>query len=293
MQHAQIRGGTVYSNTARFDTNRPLTEDELRKMAPSIFATTAHESRSERFKPVPTIEILRGLQKEGFEAVGARQSLTRVEGKADYTKHLVRLRRLDNQEKYKVGDTVFEMLLKNANDGTAAFDLLAALWRIRCMNSLVTKIDDVDSVKVYHTGKNVAQDVVEGTYRVVEQSARALAAPQDWSQIKVPLDAAMALAEAAHGLRFADNDGVIKTPIKAEQFLMPRRADDRGDDLWTRFNVIQEHALQGGDEGFGRDANNRRRKVTTRGIRGIDEDVKLNRSLWVLGERMAGLLKAA
>lgn len=39
----------VYApNTARFDhTARSMTEDELRRVAPSIFAIEAHEGRSE------------------------------------------------------------------------------------------------------------------------------------------------------------------------------------------------------------------------------------------------------
>src|SRR5215475_11866198 len=51
-----VRDGSVYGETARFDRARALTEDELRKYAPSVFATTAHDSRSERFQPIPTIE---------------------------------------------------------------------------------------------------------------------------------------------------------------------------------------------------------------------------------------------
>jgi hypothetical protein len=65
---------TVYTNTARFDTARALTEDQMRKIAPSIFATQAHESRSERFQPIPTIEVLRGLMNEGFMPVGVKQA---------------------------------------------------------------------------------------------------------------------------------------------------------------------------------------------------------------------------
>ena len=77
---------SIYTNTARFDTGRALTEDELYTLAPSVFATSAHVSRSERFAPIPTIEIVRGLAKEGFGVVGAKQSLTRVEGKAPFTR---------------------------------------------------------------------------------------------------------------------------------------------------------------------------------------------------------------
>jgi hypothetical protein len=79
---------SIYTNTARFDTSRELTEMEMRKLAPSIFATSAHESRSERFMPIPTIEVLRGLKDEGFVPVGVKQSASRTPGKADFTKHL-------------------------------------------------------------------------------------------------------------------------------------------------------------------------------------------------------------
>ena len=38
----------------------------MRLAAPSIFAAGKHESRSERYAYIPTIDVLRGLQKEGF-----------------------------------------------------------------------------------------------------------------------------------------------------------------------------------------------------------------------------------
>lgn len=290
--HAQIRNGSVYSNTARFDTARALTEDELRHFAPSIFATEAHESRSERFAPIPTIEILRGLQNEGFFPVAVKQSTTRDEGKREFTKHLIRLRRLDNEVAYRVGDTVCEMLLKNANDGTSAYDLMAGLFRIACMNSLVSKTQTLDSIKVHHKG-DVQAKVIEGTYTVLGEAQKALVAPQDWSGVKLSKDSAFALAEAAHVIRFADADGEVTTPIKPEALLRPRRTADTNADLWTGFNVIQENVIKGGLHGVGRDANNRTRRTTTRAVNGIDQDIRLNKALWVLGERMAQILKAA
>jgi hypothetical protein len=46
--------------------NEALTDDQLRAAVPSIFATEAHESRSARFTPIPTIKVLDGLRAEGF-----------------------------------------------------------------------------------------------------------------------------------------------------------------------------------------------------------------------------------
>ena len=139
----------------------------MRKIAPSIFATEAHESRSDRFVPVPTIEVLRGLKKEGFDVVGVKQSNTRDEGKVNFTKHLIRLRRVDG-EKYKVGDTVAEMLLKNANDGTCQYELMAGLFRILCLNSLVAQKAEIESIKVRHSGNHQGYDY-QGYRRYVSE----------------------------------------------------------------------------------------------------------------------------
>lgn len=281
---------SIYAQTARFDTGRALTEDELRQIAPSVFATTAHESRSDRFAPIPTIEVVRGLAREGFEVVGAKQSLTRVPGKADFTKHLLRIRKMDSDASYKVGDTVAEMLLKNANDGTSVYDLFAGLFRISCLNSLVAAIGSIDSVKVRHTGKNIVDNVIEGTFRVVESAKLALAAPAQWSQVKLARDEALAMAESARVIRFGDAEGNVDSPITPEQMLIARRASDsQRDNVWGVFNVLQENVIRGGLSGVTVDANNRRRRMSTRAINGIDQDVRLNKALWVLADRMATL----
>ena len=293
-------GGAVYApRTARFDdTARALSQDEMRRAAPSIFAARPHASRSERFRVIPTIEVLRGLEKEGFFAVGARQSASRDATKTDYTKHMIRLRRLDNAQKYRVGDAVCEIILRNANDGTSAYELMAGLFRIRCLNSLVARIATVNSIKVRHSG-DALEKVVDGTYRVLTQVEAVLAAPQDWSRIALDDDARAALAASAHALRFSDADGKAKTPIKPEQLLTPRRADDRGDDLWTTLNVVQENVIRGGLSArapASTDQHGRWRRgrlVTTRAVNNIDRDVKLNKALWVLGERTARVLGRA
>jgi len=293
-------GGAVYApRAARFDDGaRALSQDEMRRIAPSIFAARPHASRSERFRAIPTIEVLRGLEKEGFFAVGARQSASRDATKTDYTRHMIRLRRLDDARQYRVGDVVCEIILRNANDGTCAYELMAGLFRIRCLNSLVAQIATVESIKVRHSG-DALQKVIDGTYRVLGQADAVLAAPRDWSRIALDYDARAALAASAHLLRFGDAEGKATTPIKPAQLLTPRRADDRADDLWTTLNVIQENVMRGGlsarapasTDPHGR--CRRGRVVTTRAINNIDQDVKLNKALWGLGERMARVLGRA
>ena len=59
----------------------PIGEDALRRMVPSVFAAEAHESRSDKYAYIPTIEVLRGLRQEGFEVYSAIQGKCRLPGK--------------------------------------------------------------------------------------------------------------------------------------------------------------------------------------------------------------------
>jgi len=290
---AQLRSGSIYTQSARFDHQQHfLTEDEIFQLAPSVFATTAHESRSAKFKPIATIDVIRMLDKEGFGVVGAMQSITKTPDRKPFAKHALRLRQ-KGDVKRQVGDTVFETLIKNANDGSGAYDLLSALWRIRCLNSLVAMSTEMSTQRVRHTG-DVAPKVIEGVFSVLKDADRALNAPDQWGQMQLGRDEQMILAEAAHAVRFPVDaeTGNQTTHVKPQQLLMTRRSEDEANDLWTVFNRVQENVIRGGLDNFGRDANNRFRRAHTREVKGIDQNTALNRALWTLGERMAAL-KAA
>lgn len=283
---------SVYAQSARFDNHaRALSEEEMRKIAPSIFATAAHHSRSERFMPIPTIDVLRGLGREGFSVVGAKQCIVRHDDRKDFTKHMLRLRRLEDDAKYRVGDTVFEIVLKNANDGSAAYDLMAGLFKILCMNSLVAQTNQMESLRVRHSG-DVASKVIEGTYTVLDTAQAALEKPVEWSKIQLDLAEQQVFANAAHVARFGDAEGNVDTPIVPSQLLIARRTADQAPNLWNTFNVVQENVIRGGLTAVWRDANNRPRRTTTRHVHGIDQDVKLNRALFTLASEMAKI-KAA
>jgi hypothetical protein len=59
--------------------------------------------------------------------------------------------------------------------------------------------------------------------------------------------------------------------------------DDDKADLWTVFNRIQENAVKGGLRGV----TAKRRRTSTKEVKGIDGNVNLNKALWILSEHIA------
>lgn len=180
-------------------TGEALTDGELKRAVPSIFATEAHESRSARFVPVPTIEVLDGLRKEGFDPFFAQQARTRIAGKAEFTKHMMRLRHrsITNGE-----GEAFEVILVNANDGTSSYQMIPGYFRFVCANGLMVG-DTFNEVKVRHSG-NAISEVIEGAYTVLEDAEEITEQVQSFKAITVSDAERVILAEAAHALRFPD-----------------------------------------------------------------------------------------
>jgi len=139
----------------------------------------------------------------------------------------------------------------------------------------------------------VVRQVVEGSYAVLDDARRALDAAEAWRGVMLSRDEQRAFGEAARVLRFGDAEGNTDAPFTPEQMPAPRRVEDAGDELWRVFNRVQENTIRGGLTAWGRDAQNRPRRVTSREVTGIDGDVRLNRALWTLTERMAELKGAA
>lgn len=290
-------GGVVHATTGE-----PIGNDELRAVVPSLFAREAHESRSARFAPIPTIDVIDGLRHEGFDPFFAQQARTRIEGKAEFTKHMVRLR---HRSLARADGEAFEIILVNANDGTSAYQMLPGFFRFVCANGLFTG-DTFNEVKVRHSG-NAIDEVIEGAYTVLSDAPRVTEQVAEAKGVRLTEQEQRLFAESTHMLRFPDaypvldeNGAVIdpdadvkEAPVSPQRLLQPRRSADAAADLWATFNVVQENTIKGGQPGRITGSNGRRRNARTRSVNSIDQSRALNRAMWNLMEKMAEIKAAA
>ncbi|KQZ34933.1 DUF932 domain-containing protein [Massilia sp. Root1485] len=255
-------------------SQQPLTNEEIASVAPSIFATDKHDSRSERYTYIPTIEVLEKLRSEGFMPFMACQARCRDEGKREHTKHMLRLRHANQI----VSSEANEIILLNSHDGTSSYQMLAGTYRFVCCNGMVCG-DTVNEIRVPHKG-NIVDNVIEGAFRVVDDFERINGQIDGMKSLSLNDGEQLAFAQAALALKY--DPQTEPAPITERQILEPKRREDAGNDLWKTFNRVQERMLKGGVHG----RTTKGRRTTTRAVTGIDQDVRLNRALWVLAEQM-------
>lgn len=264
---------------------KPFTLDQLRRIAPTVFQTEPHSSRSDNYKPVPTIAVLEALRTVGWEPYSVQQSVVRDESKAHFNKHLLRLRQGNAKELVDAtiqrGHHVFvgngpeynELILTNSHDGSSSFELTAGRFRLVCLNGLIMG-KTFGSVRVPHRG-NVEDLVIDGATRIVDHFTEIDTFRAQMAEIELDFPSRLAFGQQALNIRYGDN-----APILPESLIASRRREDCRHDLWTVYNVVQENMIKGGIRGVTQAG----RGMRTRTITGIDQDMSLNKRLWDLAD---------
>jgi hypothetical protein len=269
-------------NSHQISGREALDNEALFRHVPSVFAREAHDSRSERYVYVPTIEIVEGLRREGWFPFFAVQAVPRDGSRHGHAKHMLRLRRDDGIGKPEAA----EVIIVNSHDGTSAYQMFAGMLRFVCTNSMIAG-ERFEEVRVPHKG-GIQDQIIEGVYTVAEDFPRLIDATETMKGTRLSRDEQQVLAEASLVARYGEEE----SPVRPDQIIAPRRCEDVGQNLWQTFNVIQENLIRGGLDGRRQTADGRIRRSRTRPINGIDQNVGLNRALWTLAEGMQRLKTA-
>lgn len=276
-----------------FDTSAHnfLDTYELQSKAPSVFTASAYHKTTDRYKVIPTIGLLDILAKEGFGVTMAMQSRSRAEGKGEHVKHLLRLRHVDAVPVGK-DQTYPEIVLINGSGGDTCVNLLAGLIRFACSNGLIVSDGDFGNCKLRHTG-DVAHNIVEGALEIVKTIPQIAHKVETFQSIELTKSEQNLFCESAAAMRWGRDKetGKIDHPLfGTDQLNNTRRHADSGDSLWNTYNRIQENLMKGGLRGRTyNEETGRSRRSTTRQVKSVDADSKLNRELIAMADQMAKL----
>lgn len=257
---------------------RPLSDEMMKQHIPSAYAAKEHHARSEKYVHIPTHEVLETLRRAGWTPHNAVQARPKTADRYGYAKHMIRLR---HESSYlgKYQPEIAEVVLINSHDGSSAYQLFAGLYRFLCSNGLVAG-DTFTNVRVPHKG-NVLAEIADAVEMVNTEFPRMLQRVEQMKAFVLHKDEQLDFAVRALLARYGEEE----SPLKPSQLLEARRSEPNEGSLWTTYNVVQENMIKGGLLGSKHDKNGRIVRRRSRSIKGINQNVALNRSLWSIAER--------
>lgn len=256
-----------------------LSKQELVRKLPALYTMEGHQKTSDKYQPISTAMILETLEDEGFYPTYAIQAKTRCEEKKAYSKHLIRFRRASDLSRFD--NVAPEIVLVNSHDGLSSYRLYSGLVRFACLNGLIAG-NQYDEIRIRHQG-NILDNVIEGTHKLANNFSQVLESVEKMSQIYLDHERQLELATIAHRLRFEDEPNRV---FEHSALLRARRSSDKGHDLFSVFNVIQENIIRGGVAGYSTNNRGYFQRTRSREIKSIDLSLNLNRNLWSAAENL-------
>jgi len=234
---------------------------------PALHATGPAPHCSERYEFYPTDKLIEPLLDDHWEITQVFQ-VGRKHNTSPYAKHLVRL----THPKLQFGTERLEAIFRNSHNATSKLEMMLGAWRFVCSNGIMVGSSFADiaipHIRPYEVVQERAHQIIETAPQVIEVFGQ-------WKDRQTSEDERHAFAVAASVIRFGE-----KPPIDPKELLTVRRDEDRGTDLWSVYQRIQENAIKGG---LARQDSHR----NTRGIRAIDQTVRINKALWQAAEAIA------
>ena len=251
-----------------------LSNEQVKKIAPSIFTATASGNVSSHYTHIPTSQVMEDMAQLGWKVVDAKEVKARKG--IGFQKHLIVFRNADVVINGSDGDTVFpQILATNSHDGKNAFTFTCAMFRMICENGLVISTQEFANLKIRHMGYTF-EALREKINGIVEQLPLTVESMNKMKSTELNEEMSIEFATKALSTRFTESDLQYIT-VDIMELLKPTRIEDQGSDLWSIFNVVQEKLISGD---FNYNTGNKSRKA--RQIKNFQQDIKVNSELWEL-----------
>ncbi len=258
---------------------KPLNNDELRKLAPSLFQEQPHHEVSDKYHFISTIQIIEDLREKSWFPVSVSQSGVRDLDKDGFQQHYVRFQNF--ADLINPSPNVVELLLLNSHDRSKSLSIGAGIYRYICSNGLIISDIIFDSYKIKHLGDR-ENDVSNAVNKIAQVKNKLLEKVSKFESILLNENEKQAFLQSALPLRYSDNLA-LDNP---NELLSPLRVEDTKDDLYTILNVLQENLLSSKISGYNKDTG---RRFTSKEITSISKDVEINKGLWEIAERIASI----
>ena len=260
-------------------TIKPLTNEQLKAKAPSLFQDQPYHEVSSKYHFIPTIEIIEQLRAENWYPVTVNEAGVRDLSKNGFQQHYVRFQHFSDL--INPNANVVELLLFNSHDRSMSFSISAGVYRYICSNGLIIADSVFEAYKIKHLGDK-ENDVINAVANITAIKPKLLSKISKFESITLNQNEKESFLQSALPLRF-ENHLELDNP---NELLKPLRNEDKKDDLYTVLNILQENFLSSKVSGYNKETN---RRFTSKQITSISKDVEINKGLWDIAERIASI----
>jgi hypothetical protein len=257
------------ANSAKY-----LTKANIMSMAPSVFAESPSNEVSKHYTHIPTERVIDDMEVLGWKPIEAKEVKARKSSTKGFQKHLLVFRNDDVVINGEDGDTVYpQIMLTNSHDGKNSFQFQAGLYRMICSNGLVIADEQFESVKMRHMGYSF-EDLQDMIKEMVGKLPLTVESMNKMKAIEMAEEQILAFAKDALNARFTKKE-MNRIEVDLKELTTPTRKEDKGSDLWSVFNVVQEKLIEG-DFQYRAGGKVRQARV----IKNFKQDMKINKKLF-------------
>lgn len=270
----------------KFETglDQYLSKEEIYKKCPVAFKNDpTNPDVSDKYLFVNTETIIDDLEKLGWYPVSAVQRKSRKKDTI-FSKHMISFQNPDIIIRGENGDDAYpRILMTNSHDGLQSFRFSVGIFRLVCSNGLVVADEEFSDFRINHKGYsfNELRDVVAIAVKDLPNKVQVMNNMKDRilskeEKNKLALNALLIRAgvkpNSKKALEFKYDDQTI------EEILEPKRNQDKADNLWTVFNIVQEKITKGDFHAALKGAKVRK----VRPIKSFEKDLEVNKKLFKL-----------
>lgn len=236
-----------------------------------VSQTVKHEKTSDKYAFIPSSKAVGILADHGWHPTVLLQANSQKNH--GFQKHLIRFRNND----LATNSYYPEIVMTNSHMGTAAFKMMLGVYRLICANGLILG-QTYNTMTVRHMNFK-DEEFSNAVKQLAYNAPTTVEVASNWQ--KTQLNEIEAVEFANNCIEMVKNGDTWE--MSPHSVLKPRRfADAKSTDLWTTFNRVQENFMKGGSI----KVNELGRRARSRAIKSLDENVRINRGLWNIAERV-------
>lgn len=265
------------------ELHQPMTKDEIRRKAPYIFAQNpTNPGVSDRYLFASTETIIDDMAKLGWDVVDCKQQ--RANKRSNIRSfHLVAFQNKDvfitktNADDTEAVDCFPRIILTNSHDGFSSFKFMVGFFRLVCQNGTILATEQFSHISVRHINYtfNELREIVSKSILNVSDNIKVM---NEMQMTILTKEQKRIIANEAMRIRNGEDEKPINlSEDDLNEILTPIREEDKGDDLWTVFNLLQEKIIKGNFKMVS-PTNGKVRKA--RPITGVARDIEINQELF-------------